>query len=106
MIELQQFLLWILRKIMAKPRHWFDTVTGYFEFSDWPIPVLLISMFIAVVGFCFGIAFAALGRSDIGAIFLIAIWGGGIAFIVAAGVRAMWRAFKEEQKEFIDTLKR
>lgn len=105
MIELQQFLLWILRKIVAKPRHWFNTVTGYFELSDWPIPILLVSMGIAIVGFCFGIAFTAFGRPDIGAVFLIVIWGGGLAFVVSAGIRAMYRAFKQEQQQFINTLK-
>lgn len=109
MIELRQFLLWILRRIvsavLAAPRRWHDQLTDMYEYRDWFIPVLLICLVFGGVGFAFGIGLAALGQSHLGATVMLSIWGGGILFVLSTGIRAMWRAFKEEQQKFIDTLK-
>lgn len=105
MIELQQFLLWIVRKILAAPKRWFNRLTDIYEYSDWIIPVMLLFILIGGIGLAVGIFFASVGQSTIGAWFLLIIWGGGLAFIVSAGVRAMYRVFKQEQQELIKALK-
>ena len=105
MIELQQFLLWIVRKVVAAPKRWFDRLTDIYQYSDWIIPVTLLFIMIGVIGLATGLFFAAVGQSAIGAWCHLTIWFGGLAFIVSAGIRAMYRAFKAEQQEFIETLK-
>lgn len=106
MIELKQFLLWIVRKIIAAPRRWFDRLTDIYEYSDWIIPVMLLVLLIGGAGLAVGIFFASVGQSIVGAWCLLVIWSSGLIFIASAGVRAMYRAFKAEQREFIETLKR
>lgn len=105
MIELKQFLLWILRKIAAAPKRWHDRLTEIYGHSEWIIPITAITVGVGFFGILIGILFAALGRNDIGAVFLIAICSVGGAFILSAAVRAMYREFKRDQRELINTLK-
>ena len=73
MIETKQFLLWILCKIIAAPKRWHDRVTEIYGHSEWIIPITAITVGTGFFGLSIGILFAALGYSDIGAVFLIAI---------------------------------
>ena len=109
MIEAQQFILWLVRKIfagvIATPKRWHDRLTDIFEYDDWIIPVILIIIGAGISGLGLGIFFAATGHSDLGSYVLLSVWGTSILFVVSAGIRYMYRVFKQEQKELIDTLK-
>ena len=105
MIELQQFLLWILRKIAASPRRWHNWLTDLYEYSDWFVPVLLIMMGIGIAGVAFGVIADLMFNATVAGGVCLATWFSGLAFIVSTGIRAMYRAFKAEQQDFINTLK-
>ena len=109
MIELQQFLLWLVRKFFTKiivlPKRWHDQLTDIFEYDDWFIPVFLISLLSGGAGLGLGIFLVSTGHSELGAITLLTIWGIGILFIVSAAMRYMYRVFKQEQQELIKALK-
>lgn len=106
MIEAQQFLLWILRKLSALPKRWFNQLTDLYEYNDWPIPIMLITMGIGFGPLIIGVPIAAMGQSYLGSAIIFLIWSIGAGFIIGSGVRALYRAFKSEQREFIETLKR
>lgn len=105
MIELKQFLLWMLRKIASAPRRWHNWLTDLYEYSDWFIPVFLIMMGIGVAGVAFGVIADLMFNATVANGVCLVIWFGGLAFIVSAGVRAMYHAFKAEQQELIKALK-
>lgn len=106
MIELKQFLLWIVRKILAAPRRWFDRLTDMYEYSDWFIPIFLIFILISGMGVVFGVIGDLMFNATVAGGVCLATWFIGLTFIASAGVRAMYRVFKAEQREFIETLKR
>ena len=105
MIELQQFLLWILRKIAASPRRWHNWLTDLYEYSDWFVPVLLIMMGIGIAGVAFGVIAELMFNATVAGGVCLATWVGGLAFIVSTAVRYMYRVFKQEQQELIKALK-
>ena len=109
MIELQQFLLWLVRKFFTKtiafPKRWHDRLTDIFEYEDWIIPVFLLSLLVGGVGLALGIFLVSTGHSELGAIVFLSIVGIGAGFIVSTAVRYMYRVFKQEQQELIKALK-
>ena len=109
MIEAQQFILWLIRKIVSAivrtPKRWHDRMTDLYEYDDWIIPVMLLCLLAGGVGLGLGIFFAATGHSYLGSIVLLSVWGTSILFIVSTGVRYMYRAFKAEQEELVKALK-
>jgi hypothetical protein len=109
MIELQQFILWLIRKIVSAivrtPKRWHDRMTDLYEYDDWFIPVMVLCLLASGVGLGLGIFFASTGHSYLASIVLLSVWGTGILFIVSTGVRYMYRAFKAEQEELVKALK-
>lgn len=109
MIEAQQFILWVIRRIisaiLSAPKRWHDSLTDTFDDGDWFIPMLLVCLGIFGVGFLLGIFFAATGHLDLGAIVLLSVWGTGALFVISVIIRAAYRVFKREQRELIRTLK-
>ena len=109
MIELQQFLLWLVRKsfsaIMAAPYRWHNQLTNTFNSGDWFIPLILIFIGISLAGLGAGLMLTALGQSHTGATVMLTMWGIGLLFVVSAAIRAMYRVFKQEQQDLIKALK-
>lgn len=109
MIEAQQFILWLARRIisviLSTPKRWHDQLTDTFDDGDWVMPVILVCIGIFGVGFFLGIFFAATGHIDLGAIVLLSIWGIGALFVISVIIRAAYRVFKAEQRELIRALK-
>ena len=109
MIELQQFILWLVRKFFTKtialPKRWHDRLTDIFEYDDWFIPVFLISLVVSGTGLGLGIFLVSTGHGDLGGIVFLSIVGTGAMFIGSTAVRYMYRVFKQEQQELIKALK-
>mgnify|MGYP003348659586 CR=1 FL=1 len=105
MIELQQFLMWIVRKMAKWPMRCYNLLLDTFQYGDWYIPIIGISLMIGAGGVLFGLIVAlCTGGPGSGAVILI-VWGLGFGTIISAGVQTMYRAFKREQQELFDTLK-
>ena len=105
MIELKQFLLWILRKISNWPGRWYNHLLELYDYGDWYIP---IAGYIAITfgsGMMFGILSLVTISNYVANIVLLGTWGIGSGFIISAGVHTLYRAFKHEQQDLIDRLK-
>ena len=109
MIELKQFLLWIMRKTFALPKRMHDSLTESLCRHDWFFPFAFSLLGVAGLGLGVGVVLHGIVKGTeyyrSGAIALLIIWSIGGLFVLSAGVRAMYYAFKAEQQEFIDRLK-
>ena len=105
MIELKQFLLWILRKICRWPVRWYNHLLELYEYSNWYIPIIGYIAITFGSGILFGILALVTISNYVANIVLLSIWGIGLGFIISAGVHTMYRAFKQEQQDLIDRLK-
>lgn len=109
MIELKQFMLWILRRVFALPNQLLDFMAGTYNDNPWFL-VLPIQIAIAfAVGIASGIITMALfaGHPPPGVVGIpvLIIWFTGGFAIISSGIRAMYRTFKQEQVDFIERLK-
>ena len=104
MIELRQFLMWILRKIAKWPSRWYNRLLEYYEYSDVFLPIIGNVLIVGGVGIALGLL-ASIANGQVGAVICIGVWGIGLGFIISSAVHTLYRAFKREQQEFINTLK-
>jgi len=105
MTELKQFLLWILRRLTRLPRRLHDNLTEALGCEDWYLPFGLSFIGVGLFGLLTGVVLYKILQTDVSAIIASVIWTVGSLFVLSAGVRAMYRAFKHEQDEFIRQLK-
>ena len=108
MIELTQFIKWLCRHAWALPGRLHSHLTDTLEARGVErfIPLILSGMATFVAGMLVGIVLHGItGGHVISAILALIIWVTGAVFIVTAGVRAMYRAFRQEQDNFIRKLK-
>lgn len=106
MIELIQFLKWILRQVWAIPGRILQKLTETFECSDWPMTLVLFILTIFMSGVLAGsVIFGLLRIPSLGSIVCLLIWTVGYGFVAAAGIRVMYRAFRQEQQDFMDRLR-
>jgi len=106
MVELTQFVKWIGRRMWALPGRLHSRLTDSLDESDWFITLFFSSLATFIAGLGVGvILYGTTGGHVISAILTLVIWVTGAVFIVTAGVRAIYRAFRREQAEFINKLK-
>ena len=106
MIELTQFIKWIGRRAWALPGRLHSNLTDALDDSDWFIPLIFSGIATFFAGLFVGVAlYKITGGHAISAILALIIWTTGAVFIGTAGVRAMYRVFRQEQAEFIRKLK-
>jgi len=106
MIELTQFIKWLARRAWALPGRLHSRLTDSFDESDWFMSLFFSSLATFIAGMLVGLVLHGLtGGHVISAILALVIWTTGVVFIVTAGIRAMHRAFRREQEEFIRKLK-
>ncbi len=106
MIELTQFIKWLCRRAWALPGGLHSRLTDSFDESDWFMSLFFSSLATFIAGFLVGVVLHKItGGHVISVILALIIWITGSMFIVTAGVRAMHRAFRREQEEFIRKLK-
>jgi hypothetical protein len=105
-IELTQFIKWLARRARALPGQLHNRLTDSFDESDWFMPLFFSGLATFIAGFLVGvILYKITGGHVISAILALIIWTTGAVFIVTAGIRAMYRAFKQEQNEFFNKIK-
>ncbi|CAB5214956.1 hypothetical protein UFOVP190_337 [uncultured Caudovirales phage] len=105
MIELTQFIKWLARRVWVLPRRMYDGLTDAYGHDDWYIPLVISCIGVGTLGLLVGVVLYKVLHNEFAAIISLVIWTVGGLFVVTAGVRAMRRAFKQEQNEFIRRLK-
>ena len=105
MIEIRQFLLWILRKMSKWPVRWYNCMLECYSYNDWFIPIGGFTFMVGAGGVLFGLGVALCTGGPGSGPVMCAIWGIGFGAIISAGVQTMYRAFKREQQELLDTIK-
>jgi uncharacterized membrane protein YoaK (UPF0700 family) len=105
-IELTQFIKWQARRAWELPGRLHSRLTDSLDESDWFMSLFFSSLVTFIAGFLVGVVLHKItGGHVICAILALIIWTTGAVFIVTAGIRAMHRAFRREQEEFIRKLK-
>ena len=105
MIELTQFIKWLCRRAWALPGQLHSRLTDSFDESDWPMSLFFSSLATFIPGFLVGVVLHKItGGHVISAILALVIWTTGSVFIVTAGIRAMYRAFRRDQDNVIKRL--
>lgn len=105
MIELTQFVKWLARRAWALPGQLHDRLTDSFDESDRFMSLFFNSLVTFIAGFLVGvILYKITGGHVICAILALIIWTTGTVFIVTAGIRAMYRAFRRDQDDVIRRL--
>jgi uncharacterized membrane protein len=106
MIQVYQFLMWILRKLLKLPRRWYNSLLELFEYRDWFIPVLLITVGVGLAGVVVGAVTAEVFKSGaMGGLACVSVWVTWLGFVLTAGIHSLYLVFKAEQQELIDALK-
>lgn len=105
MIELTQFIKWLARRAWALPGQLHNRLTDSFDESDWFMSLFFSGLATFIAGFLVGVILHKItGGHVISAILALIIWTTGIVFIVTAGIRAMYRAFRRDQDNVIKQL--
>jgi hypothetical protein len=105
-IELTQFIKWLARSAWALPGQLHNRLTDSFDESDWFMSLFFSGLATFITGMMVGLVLHGItGGHVISAILALIIWTTGAVFIITAGVRAMYRAFKQEQNEFFNKIK-
>jgi hypothetical protein len=104
MIELTQFIKWLCRRAWALPGRLHSRLTDSFD-DDCFATLFFSSLATFLAGLGVGVVLHGLtGGHVISAILALIIWTTGSVFIVTAGVRAMYRAFRRDQDNVIKRL--
>ena len=105
MIELTQFIKWLGRRAWASPGQLHHRLTDSFDESDWFMSLFFSGLATFIAGFLVGVILHKItGGHVISAILALIIWTTGAVFIVTAGIRAMYRAFRRDQDNVIKRL--
>ena len=105
MIELTQFIKWLARRAWALPGQLHNRLTDSFDDSDWFATLFFSSLLTFITGMMVGLVLHGItGGHVISAILALIIWTTGAVFIVTAGIRAMYRAFRRDQDNVIRRL--
>ena len=113
MTEILNFLKWIGRKLMSAPGRLHEWLTGLCMDKSAPGGSICGGLFVIVMGsavilgaLAIPAKFYQMATGQIPEILFVTLWYLCEAFLISAGVRAMYRSFKIEQEELFNVLKK